>query len=87
MRKNKLVYGLLFGMVFSLSSCNLVGINTSNKCDNTLEQLYDLLKENYYIETDHRALLDGMISGLTEAFDDPFTYYTSSAKGESQDYA
>ena len=52
MRKNKLVYGLLFGMVLSLSSCNLVGINTSNKCDNTLEQLYDLLKENYYIETD-----------------------------------
>ena len=87
MRKNKLVYGLLFGMVFSLSSCNLVGINTSNKCDNTLEQLYDLLKENYYIETDDRALLDGMISGLTEAFDDPFTYYTSSAKGESQDYS
>lgn len=87
MKKNKLLAGLLCGMVFSLSSCNLVGINKSNQCDNTLEQLYALLKENYYIEIDDRTLLDGMISGLTEAFEDPFTYYTSSAKGESQDYS
>ena len=77
----------------SLTSCNLIGFgNTSNPNLSDEEmayiaQVYEFLKTNYHEDIDQRTLLDGMIYGLTDSFGDPYTYYTSTANGETQDYS
>ena len=70
-------------MAFSITSC---GVNVSNKSLD-ISALASALQSNYYLEVDNRTLLDGMISGLTQAFGDDFTYYTSAAKNQYQDYS
>ena len=91
-RRNKLTY-LLVGVTTCcyLTSCSLLSFtpDTSNSGydANYVKTIYNFLLQNYYEDIDERALLDGMIYGLTDAFGDPFTYYTSSANGEYQDYS
>ncbi len=46
---------------------------------------YNEFKNNYYQETSERTLIDGLYSGLTSSVGDDFTFYTSTAKNESQD--
>lgn len=99
MKKNKILMISLMGLTLSLSSCapiyfgsidvdNSSSIsNNGNSIGSQLEELLIFLKTHFYIEVDERTLLDAMINGLTDAFNDPFTYYTSQAKGETQDYS
>lgn len=91
-RKNKLIYLLIsITACCSLTSCNLLSFSsetTSGEYDaDYVKTIYNFLLQNYYEDIDERELLDGMIYGLTDAFGDPFTYYTSSANGEYQDYS
>lgn len=85
--KKALLTSLLLGLTFTLSGCDLISYTPKTESSGYIDELYDFLKEHYYLEVDDRKLLDGLIYGLTDAFNDPFTYYTSSANGESQDYS
>ena len=88
MKKNSLL--LLTGLTLSLTSCNWLGYqkdpNVSDEM-NYISQIYEYLQISYYKDIDLRTILDGMIYGLTSSYDDPYTYYTSSANGEYQDYS
>ena len=84
MKKNKILFARLIGLSITLTSCN-ININNNNSNISSINNVYEFLKQHYYIEVSERDLLDGMIYGLTESFDDPFTYYTSMANGETQD--
>lgn len=92
MNKKLTLLGFI-ALSLSLTSCNLVGFgNTSNPNLSDEEmayiaQVYEFLKTNYHEDIDQRTLLDGMIYGLTDSFGDPYTYYTSTANGETQDYS
>lgn len=92
MNKKLTLLGFI-ALSLSLTSCNLVGFgNTSNPNLSDEEmayiaQVYEFLKNNYHEDIDQRTLLDGMIYGLTDSFGDPYTYYTSTANGETQDYS
>lgn len=86
MKKNKILFASLIGLSITLTSCN-ININNNNSNISSINNVYEFLKQHYYIEVSERDLLDGMIYGLTESFDDPFTYYTSMANGETQDYS
>ena len=46
---------------------------------------YNEFKNNYYQDTSERTLIDGLYTGLTSSVGDDFTFYTSTAKNESQD--
>lgn len=85
--KKILLTSLLLGLTFTLSGCNWVNYTPKTESSGYIDELYDFLKEHYYLEVNDRKLLDGLIYGLTNAFNDPFTYYTSSANGETQDYS
>lgn len=66
----------------------MIGFTEQSKTEQGyVDFICSYLKEHYYIEVDERELLDGMLYGLTDAFEDPFTYYTSMANGETQDYS
>lgn len=96
---NKKRYGILLaaGLSITLTGCSLTGINSSSSSSSNssltpeemeyIAAVYEFLKENYYTDVDMRTLLDGMIYGLTDAFGDPYTYYTSAANNEYQDYS
>ena len=92
MNKKLTLLGFI-ALSLSLTSCNLIGFgNTSNPNLSDEEmayiaQVYEFLKTNYHEDIDQRTLLDGMIYGLTDSFGDPYTYYTSTANGETQDYS
>ena len=88
MKKSSLL--LLTGLTFSLTSCSLLGYQYDPSVSdemNYISQIYEYLQIAYYKDIDLRSVLDGMIYGLTSSYDDPYTYYTSSANGESQDYS
>lgn len=40
-----------------------------------LDKIYEMIKSNYYLETDDEELLLGAIDGMTGALNDPYTYY------------
>jgi carboxyl-terminal processing protease len=89
MKKTKLL--LLAGLSFCLTGCSLLGtqngnINVSDEMY-YISQIYEYLQIAYYKNVDLRSILDGMVYGITSAYDDPYTYYTSSANGEYQDYS
>lgn len=71
----------------SILAINLTGCTSVSSSSLDISSLAKTLQDNFYLDVDNRTLLDGMISGLTNAFGDDFTYYTSTAKGESQDYS
>ena len=89
MKKTKLL--LLAGLSFCLTGCNLLGTQTGNTNVSDemyyISQIYEYLQIAYYKNVDLRSILDGMVYGITSAYDDPYTYYTSSANGEYQDYS
>lgn len=94
MKKNKILLVGVIGLILPLSSCSLISFDWNSSSNSSInpnqseiDALLEYLKTHFYIEIDDRTLLDGIIKGLTEAFDDPFTYYTSQAKGETQDYS
>lgn len=89
MKKTKLL--LLAGLSFCLTGCSLLGTQTGNLNVSDemyyISQIYEYLQIAYYKNVDLRSILDGMVYGITSAYDDPYTYYTSSANGEYQDYS
>lgn len=89
MKKTKLL--LLAGLSFCLTGCSLLGTQTGNTNVSDemyyISQIYEYLQIAYYKNVDLRSILDGMVYGITSAYDDPYTYYTSSANGEYQDYS
>lgn len=88
MKKSRGGLLLLAGLTFSLTSCRMIGFTSQDPAEQGyVDFICSYLKEHYYIEVDERQLLDGMLYGLTDAFEDPFTYYTSMANGETQDYS
>ena len=84
MKKRNLL--LLMGLTVSLTSCNVQTVNVSDEMY-YISQIYEFLQVSYYKDIDLRTILDGMIYGLTDSYDDPYTFYTSTANGESQDYS
>ena len=85
--KNKLLLLGLTTLTLSLTSCSIINVPGSSGGKTITDELFEFLQEHYYLEMSDREIIDGMISGLTQAYDDPFTYYTSAAKGEEQDYS
>lgn len=89
MKIKKIIKGSIpFLMIFSLTSCSLkINSNNNNSSLSEIEYVYNFLKANGYVGVSDRELYDGMIYGLTNAMNDPFTYYTSANNGETQDYS
>jgi carboxyl-terminal processing protease len=84
MQKIKKKLLILTSSIFALTLLSCSSVSTDSL---DISSLAKTLQDNFYLDIDNRTLLDGMISGLTNAFGDDFTYYTSTAKGESQDYS
>ncbi|MCI6155535.1 MAG: S41 family peptidase [Erysipelotrichaceae bacterium] len=51
---------------------------------NEFLQIYEEMQGLFYQEVDNRTIIDGLYYGLTDAFNDDYTFYTSTYQGESQ---
>lgn len=51
---------------------------------NEFLQIYEEMQGLFYEEVDSRTIIDGLYYGLTSAFNDEYTFYTSTYQGESQ---
>lgn len=82
-------------IVFALSSSFLMGALgvtlgvtfSKEKIPSELNeflQIYEEMQGLFYEEVDNRTIIDGLYYGLTSAFNDEYTFYTSTYQGESQ---
>lgn len=86
---------ITIALVFSSLGMGAIGFSigarvNKQKIPEELEELigvYTYLKDNFYQEVDTRTIIDGMYYGMTGSFDETYTYYTSTANGEIQNYS
>ena len=48
-----------------------------------LEELYEAVEENYYMDADDSKMLDGACKGLIEGLEDPYSAYMTAEEYEA----
>lgn len=68
---------LALGMTFGASQGHIVSTQEYERIKRyeRLDEIYEMIKNNYYLETDDETLILGAIDGMTDALNDPYTYY------------